>query len=431
MEDRDNYPYEENAYIKRKPTWMIRRGIAMVFVFFVMVMMFASLFSYNESINTSLVLTTEDPPVHLRAKQIGRILDINNSPNDIVSKGDILGVLENTGNVQHIMKLKQKLTSEQPTFVDFELFKNQFPTHLNLGNQIRPLYNDFLNAYRDLLLYQNLNDEELKESELEQRYQGQNNTIENKRYEIQVLQRDLEISRTDYERYHGLFEKGVISLQELEQTEKLYLNVQRQFSNLIQELSQLQIEQSWLKNNLLLFQNSKSKNNSAHTSKLESEKQELLAVLKEWEDMYLLRSPISGRVSFLDVWAKHQNIEEGQVIFTIVPMDKQKLLGRCQVPIYNSGKIKQGQHVIIKLDNYPYREWGSLKGKVKTISEVPKVGENQGYVVYVQVDDLITSYGKTLEFKQEMHGNAKIILAEVSLIQRIFYQFRELWENIG
>jgi hypothetical protein len=81
------------------------------------------------------------------------------------------------------------------------------------------------------------------------------------------------------------------------------------------------------------------------------------------------------------------------------------------------------------LENYPYREWGSLKGEVKTISEVPRTGENEGYVVYVKIKDLVTSYGRTLEFKQEMIGSAEIILEEVTLLQRIFYQFRNLWSN--
>lgn len=99
------------------------------------------------------------------------------------------------------------------------------------------------------------------------------------------------------------------------------------------------------------------------------------------------------------------------------------------MPIRNSGKIKPGQRVIIKLENYPYREWGTIDGEVKIISEVPTKGENEGYVVYVQIMDLVTSYGKTLEFKQEMIGSAEIVLEEITLLERIFYQFRHLWSQ--
>ena len=33
---------------------------------------------------------------------------------------------------------------------------------------------------------------------------------------------------------------------------------------------------------------------------------------------------------------------------------------RLQFPIQNSGKIKEGQQVNIKLQNYPYQEFGML-----------------------------------------------------------------------
>jgi hypothetical protein len=43
---------------------------------------------------------------------------------------------------------------------------------------------------------------------------------------------------------------------------------------------------------------------------------------------------------------------------------------------------------------------------------------------------LKTSYGKEIEFKQEMMGTAKIVLQEASLLERVFYQFRGLWSDI-
>ncbi|CAN0500975.1 unnamed protein product, partial [Scytosiphon promiscuus] len=137
----------------------------------------------------------------------------------------------------------------------------------------------------------------------------------------------------------------------------------------------------------------------------------------------------SGLVSFYEVWGSHQNIKEGEIVFTVVPLDGDKLLGKCQVPIRNSGKIKPGQRVIIKLENYPYREWGTLNGEVDIISEVPRTGDNEGYVVYVKVKNLVTTYGKTLQFRQDMVGSVEIILEEVTLLQRIFYQFKNLWAN--
>ena len=95
----------------------------------------------------------------------------------------------------------------------------------------------------------------------------------------------------------------------------------------------------------------------------------------------------------------------------------------------NSGKVKKGQKVIIKLENYPSEEWGSLEGSIESISEVPKQGEENQYTVYIGVSSLSTSYGKQVEFKQEMQGTAEIILEELSILQRIFYQVRKAFER--
>ncbi|MDX1365624.1 MAG: HlyD family efflux transporter periplasmic adaptor subunit [Arenibacter latericius] len=428
MKDKDIWLYDESAYIKRKPTWMLRWGVLLLFGFFVMVLVFASFFSYNENLNASLVLTTETPPAHIMSKHTGRILDINNLHNDTVISGDILAVMESTGNLQDIMSLKNKLTLNTTLLSDLTILNKHYPSNLELGNKIRPIYNGFLDAYRNLILYHNLNDKELKEVDLKRQYVGKNLTIQNKKNEILILQRNLEINKTDYDRYVELFEKGVVSLKELERVEKGYLSIQRQYSNVTKELYELNTELFKIKNNDLLFKNSGIRNKSVHASTLEFEKQKLLAFLKEWEEMFVLKSPISGRISYSNIWVKNQNLKKGQVIFTVVPIGNQKLLGRCRVPIRNSGKIRHGQRVIIKLDNYPYREWGALNGTVKTISEVPYPGDNGGYDVLVEVEDLITTYGKTLVFKQEMQGNAKIVLAKVSLLKRVFYQFREIWE---
>lgn len=429
MKDYGMYIYEEEVYLKRYPNWILRWGIVLVFGFFVFAIGFAYFFSYNESIEASVILTTTEPPAHIRAKKTGRVVEVNFDAGDIVTKDAVLGVMENAGDVTDIIALKEKLLEEYPLVMNLKSLSDQFPSHLRLGSQIRPFYNRFLNAYRNLIFYNAFGNEALEESQLQQQLIGQTKSIENKIKEINGIQRDLEIAKTDFDRYQDLFNKGVISMQDLEIKEIGYLKTKREYGTQEQQLSQLRLGRSSTRNHKMQFDNSRIKNEGIYSSKLELEQEELISVLHEWEEQNLLKSPIPGRISFFEVWGKHQNIKENQVVFTVVPKGSQELLGRCQVPIRNSGKIKPGQRVIIKLENYPYREWGTLDGEVKIISEVPTKGENEGYVVYVQIMDLVTSYGKTLEFKQEMIGSAEIILEEITLLERIFYQFRHLWSH--
>ena len=129
-----------------------------------------------------------------------------------------------------------------------------------------------------------------------------------------------------------------------------------------------------------------------------------------------------------DVWSKYQNVTIGDVLFTVVPNDIEGIIGRVTMHVQNSAKVKPSQEVIIKLDNYPYQEWGSLKGTIHSISAVPKQGE-ANYTIFINVNSLETSFNKTLDFKQEMQGTAEIVVEELTVMQRIFYQLREVFSR--
>jgi hypothetical protein len=152
---------------------------------------------------------------------------------------------------------------------------------------------------------------------------------------------------------------------------------------------------------------------------------QLNSSIKNWEFRFVFRSNLDGNVSFLNIWHKSQNINQGDIVFTVIPKNYQNYVARLKTPIQNSGKIKKGQPVNLKLNNYPDQEYGVLKGKVNNISLIP---DQEGFY-NIEVDlpkKLTTTYDKTLEFKQEMTGIAEIITEDLRLIERFFYQFREL-----
>ena len=99
-------------------------------------------------------------------------------------------------------------------------------------------------------------------------------------------------------------------------------------------------------------------------------------------------------------------------------------MARCLVPLYGSGKVKKGQTVNIKLEGFPYQEFGMLIGKVENISLTPR---NNFYHVEVSLTNgLTTSYNKKLEFKNEMSGVAEIITEDLRVIERLFHQLRSV-----
>jgi hypothetical protein len=147
--------------------------------------------------------------------------------------------------------------------------------------------------------------------------------------------------------------------------------------------------------------------------------------IKDWEYQYVLQSSIKGNISFLNYWSTNQTVNQGDLVFTIIPSENASFIAKLKTPAKNSGKIKVGQPVHIKLENYPNTEFGVLNGIVDHISLTP----NKEGLYFIDVKlpkELITSYHKKINFKQEMKGSAEIITEDLRLIDRFFYQFKEL-----
>jgi HlyD family secretion protein len=83
--------------------------------------------------------------------------------------------------------------------------------------------------------------------------------------------------------------------------------------------------------------------------------------------------------------------------------------------------------VNVKFDNYPYVEFGLVKGTVKNVSLVPE--DNFYTVEVVFPDGLVTNYNKPLEMQNELTGKAEIIAEDLRLIQRIFNPIRSVWKE--
>ena len=106
-------------------------------------------------------------------------------------------------------------------------------------------------------------------------------------------------------------------------------------------------------------------------------------------------------------------------------------MGRLKVPSSGFGKVMVGQPVNIKLNGFPYLEFGILKGNVASISSVPE--ETAGGLAYT-VDvalprGLESTYRKELPFVQNMDGSAEIITEDLRLIDRFVQPIRSLLRN--
>lgn len=115
----------------------------------------------------------------------------------------------------------------------------------------------------------------------------------------------------------------------------------------------------------------------------------------------------------------------------IVPSNQGIFIGKALLPIDRSGKVKVGQTVNIRFDNFPETEFGIVKGYVKNISLVPSKDNNiSQYVVEIGFsNELKTTYDKVLPFLPKMEGRADIITDDLSLLERILLPIKNILKN--
>jgi HlyD family secretion protein len=162
-------------------------------------------------------------------------------------------------------------------------------------------------------------------------------------------------------------------------------------------------------------------------SELKTAYSELVSAIENWEQLYLLISPIDGTVTFNSFWTSNQFVNTGDKVLAVVFRHSGAIIGRIKSPSSGSGKIKQGQRVNIKVQDYPYMEYGSLQGRVRNIS---LIANGNSYTVDVELPQGVKiNAGKTLNFTGELTGQAEIITDDRSLFSRILSPLEYLMKN--
>lgn len=423
MSEVSDYSSAVTEIMTKPPGIILRLGNTAIFSILALILGGTTLISYNDIIQGKVILTTLHPPVYFEAKVSGKLSEILVSADDEVTEGEVLAIIESTADANDVVKLQNALDNLNINdFKTFDSFVEVFASNLVLG-PIQEDYNNFIIRFQD---YQNhiINKPNLKEiTALNEQLAENKLLLKHQLDQLKLLENELSLEETEYKRNRKLRDGGVISDKEYEMAYKNFLSAQQKRQNLRIAIASTNIQLSALQSEKAKLEITDLTVTSNYRERFNESVQRLKNGIISWERSYLIRASINGTVSFFGVWNKNQNVKAGEVLFTVVPQRADVIIGKMAMPIQNSGKVKVGQNVIIKLENYPPEEWGNLTGKILKIGAVPNQGEDS-YAVYISVDSLITSSNKRPEFRQEMHGTAEIITEELSVFSRIFYQIK-------
>ncbi|MEQ5791344.1 HlyD family efflux transporter periplasmic adaptor subunit [Muricauda sp. NFXS6] len=421
LEDIELRSEEVQEILSKVPNWMLRWGNMLFLALIFLVLLLSWFVKYPDIIVSEATITTLDPPQKEYAKTTGKFDAILVKENELVKPGQPLAIIENTANYRDVFSLKAMMDTVQVNTRNFS-FPIDSISILFLGD-IESQYALFENSYIQYQLNKQLQPFASEATANSYSVSELNNRLRSLQSQRDINRTELKFKEKELQRNRSLFDKGVISAQDFEGKQLEYAQAERNFKNFESSISQIREAISHAHKTSKGTEINQVKEEMALLKNVIQSFNQLKKATKEWEYNYVLQSEIQGKVSFLKYWNVNQTVSQGDLVFTVVPNENTSYFAKLKTPAQNSGKIKVGQRVNVKLENYPETEFGTLYGQVKSISQIP---DDEGFY-YIDValpEKLLTSYNKEIDFKQEMRGSAEIITEDLRLIERFFHQLK-------
>lgn len=403
------------------PAWLTQWGTLVVFAGMAVLILVAAMVQYPDVVTADILLTTDEPPVEVVAQSSGRVALLAVRENEAVKRDKVLAVLDNTANYQQVLRLDAQvgvwMRTDPDSLVDITPIRN-----LQLGD-IQPVHAAFLVAL-DNHRFEQTTQSGVSGSNIQaisQQMARLRESIELDRNAEKRALTDIRVAEEFFNKQKDLFNQGVISALELETERKKFSLLEQRLDDVRDNIARKESQISALRQSRNDLSSGAQEGAITTASRLRNALNQLRSAIDDWKQKFLLTAPIDGRVTLNTNFIRaNQYVKNGDAILTIVPPAGQEIVGRANLPIAGSGKVENGQEVVIKLESFPYYEFGSLKGIVQAKALVPK--ENQ-YLVRVRLPDgLRTTYKQTLPFSPQLQGKAEIITNNKSFLRRVLEQ---------
>ena len=238
------------------------------------------------------------------------------------------------------------------------------------------------------------------------------------------LQQSLIISaQRDYDRARAVADKGFVSVRDLQQREEVLLSRKQGLSQLTQSLAGKRAQLAEIDSSAAqVAAQSRVQGASLAASRAQVAGQ---AANAAGARSYVLRAPVAGRVTALT--ARIGQPANAQVpLMAIVPAGS-VLRAELAIPSSAIGFIKPGQAVRLAIDAFPYQRFGTVNGKVLTVSAsaISRTGPNGAvfavYPVTVALDQFgVEAFGRREPLISGMTLTARIVTEQQSLLEWLF-----------
>jgi multidrug efflux pump subunit AcrA (membrane-fusion protein) len=363
--------WDVHEFMGRPPHWLLRSGSVVLAVALALILTLSTVIEYPDTIVGHINITGTEPVLEVIARQSGYLESLRVGEGQIVAKGDILAIMENPARSATVLALGEKLAQLARVIdSDASVLSISFQPENSLG-KLQQSYADFLQTFRQV--GSRLADDYAEKAGalLRQQIAGKHTQIASLREQSKITTRELDLAQAKFARTKVLSDRRVISVAELQDQEMALFQQMLAETAAKRAATDAEIEAAKLEKELRDLEHERTESLRTAREQLRVQLNKLRGEIDVWDADFVLRAPANGVASFYDFWSDQQFVTAQRQVFLIVP-ETTHLLGHMSVTTGGAGKIKPGQPVRVRLDDYPYKEFGLVVRTVQSISMVPR-----------------------------------------------------------
>jgi len=414
--------------IGKSPGWLLHSGISMIAIVSIILLTGTYFFKYPDKLIGQGVLTSSTPPIEIFSRSSGYVEEIYFEEGEYVCKGDPILYINNTTDQKQLLILQKWIKAYEKIRNPNWLLQLPFVANLELGavqheySNLQLKYNELVQTLQSDVVYQ-------QKSNLTREIQKIKKLNSSQAIEADLYRKELVLINKDYKRNVQLQEQGVISELDLERAKTALLQKERAFEGLKTKVISNNIRIEQLELEKLKLHEQRSRKIEQYRFLISENIARIKAAINKWNRAYVIEANIDGVLTFNKEIKLNRNLTQRQIVGHIMPDINEQQYVSALYESSNIGKVEIGQKTILKVDAYPYKEYGVIVSEVLSISEVATLDQNgfSWYEIKFPIDKrLITDHGKELNSKANMTLLAEIITEDKTIFERIFNQFLNL-----
>lgn len=404
------------------PAWIVRWGITVLFLVVAALLIGSCFFKYPDVITAQMTLTGQHPAAAVVARSAGKLQHLFVEDNQPVKEGQWLAIIENHANTEDAVYLEKVL---EKCGLNVDCLNEALLQYkeLSLGD-MQTAYTGLLTALHACNNYRDINYYPQKIVSIRRQIALYKTYYEEINRQRKTMTEQYALAQQQYARDSLLHSRSVISSYEHETARATLLQNRYSLEGAAASAENLKIQIGQQEQALLDLTLEQNEKEFTLRQELQTAREQLFNSMNEWKLRYCLIAPVGGIVTFTKYWNENQYIPTEEAAFTVVPQGENRLMGKVQIPIARSGKVKKGQRVIVRFSNFPDQEFGVVNGVVSNISLVPT---DDFYAADIDFPEgLKTNYGIDLPVSPETQASAEIVTEELRLIERFFLPIKRV-----